>query len=78
MNETVESYDRIENDFTYHPPTPEKGELHEEVRTTFKSVAHYMDELLPNSREKALVLTKLEEALLWANAAIARNELPGV
>jgi hypothetical protein len=27
----------------------------------------------PPGREKALAITKLEEAMLWANAAIARQ-----
>lgn len=28
----------------------------------------------PDSREKSLALTHLEDAVMWANAAIARNE----
>ena len=28
----------------------------------------------PDSRELSVALTKLEEAVMWANAAIARNE----
>ena len=28
----------------------------------------------PRSREQSLALTKLEESIMWANAAIARNE----
>lgn len=27
----------------------------------------------PDSRERSLALTKIEEAVMWANAAIARN-----
>jgi hypothetical protein len=30
--------------------------------------------LCPGSRELSLAITKLEEAVFWANAAIARNE----
>jgi hypothetical protein len=28
----------------------------------------------PECREKSLALTKVEEAVMWANAAIARHE----
>ena len=31
----------------------------------------------PESREKSLAFTKLEECIMWANAAIARNEIEG-
>lgn len=31
----------------------------------------------PESREKSLAITKLEECVMWANAAIARNETEG-
>ncbi|SHE67250.1 hypothetical protein SAMN05444392_102318 [Seinonella peptonophila] len=31
-------------------------------------------ELLPNSREKSLTLTKLEEAVMWAAVCINKNE----
>ncbi|WP_423802993.1 DUF7681 family protein [Paenibacillus pseudetheri] len=32
-----------------------------------------IDEKVPNSREKASALTKVEEAVFWANAGVARN-----
>lgn len=31
----------------------------------------------PESREKSLAFTKLEECIMWANAAIFRNETEG-
>jgi hypothetical protein len=34
-------------------------------------------ELCPESRELALASTNLEQCVMWANAAIARNELQG-
>lgn len=63
----------IDNRFDYHAPTAEKRVLHEEVRAQVKMTAAFIDELVPDGREKALALTKLEEALFWANAAIARS-----
>lgn len=32
-----------------------------------------MDNLCPDSRELSLAITKLEEAIMWANASIARS-----
>jgi len=63
----------IENRFTYHAPTPEDVALHEHVRETVREVANGFNEVLPESREKSLAMTHLEEAVMWANAAIARH-----
>jgi hypothetical protein len=37
-------------------------------------LAAYISEKCPESREKSLAITKIEEAVMWANASIARNE----
>jgi len=66
--------DDIERRFSYHPPsTGEVVAAHQEVRTACSDVATRFNATLPEGREKALALTKLEEAMFWANAAIARN-----
>jgi hypothetical protein len=65
--------DDINNRFDFHPPkTPDRIQNHEAVRADIKASAAYLDLVLPDGREKSLALTKLEEALFWANAAIAR------
>ena len=71
---TKQVRDRIENDFIYHAPTPEKGKRHEAVRAAARSLAIVMTDLCPESRELSLALTNVEEAMMWANAAIARND----
>lgn len=63
----------LDANFNYHAPTPEKVSKHERVRRVFKNTAAIMAEDLPPSREASLVQTKLEEAMFWANAAIARE-----
>ena len=68
----------INNRFDYHRPSEAKVQLHEAVRTEARAVAHQFDTVLPPSREKALAMTKLEEALMWANAAIARTPEDGL
>lgn len=63
----------IENRFNYHAPNDKKRELHEEARGALTILAKHFNHMLPVSRESALVQTKLEEAMFWANAAIARS-----
>lgn len=66
--------DQINKAFTYHPPKPGQPEKYVTIRAKAKELACAVDLLAPNGREKALALTKIEEAVMWANAAIARNE----
>lgn len=69
---TVKS--RIENNFTYHAPKGDQAERYGKIREKARELAELMEESCPDSREKSLASTKLEEAVMWANASIARNE----
>jgi len=60
--------------FTYHPPKPGQPEKYSEIRGEALAMAQTINNLCPESREKSLAITKLEEAIFWANASIARNE----
>lgn len=60
--------------FTYHPPKGDQAQRYEDIRRNAHSLAAFIDASCPDSREKSLALTKLEEAVMWANASIARNE----
>lgn len=64
---------RIERDFTYHAPTDLQRERYEFLRHEAKRLASEIVRETPVSREQSLALTSLEEAVFWANAAIARN-----
>lgn len=66
----------LDRRFTYHPPHGDQATRYETLRGEARVVARAILVLTPKSREQSLALTKLEEAVFWANAAIARNELP--
>lgn len=64
---------QIDNNYTYHAPTEEKIHYYTEIRNQAKRTAELINLRCPDSREKSLAMTKLEEAVMWANASIARN-----
>lgn len=64
----------LKNRFDYHPPKDQETiKNHEDIRDRAYSFALVLDEIVPDSREKAVAITKIEEAMMWANAGIARN-----
>lgn len=63
----------LTNRFTYHPPKDGQPELYQRLRDEAKALAESIDEAAPDSREKSLAITSLEQAVFWANAAIARH-----
>lgn len=65
---------QIENNFTYHPPNELQIEKYQAIRNLSKALAHFINETCPDSREKSLAIANLEQAMMWANASIARNE----
>jgi hypothetical protein len=44
------------------------------IRSEAQAFTYLLEDVLPDSREKSLALTKLEEAMMWANASIERKE----
>ena len=73
---TISENDNLEIElrFTYHPPKEGQSERYELLRMQAKTLAKLIKRMTPPSREQSLAFTKLEEAMMWANAAIARNE----
>lgn len=67
---------RIENDFTYHKPTPDMVPQFKEIRDAGKALALTMAKHCPRGRELSSALTKIEEGVMHANAAIARTGEP--
>lgn len=64
----------IEHRFAFHAATDnEKRNAHSSVRNVCGEAAKFVDANVPDSREKSLAITHLEEAMFWANAALARH-----
>lgn len=60
--------------FTYHAPKDGQAERYQKIRDAVHEVARLVNAECPESREKSLAVTHLEDAVMWANAAIARHE----
>lgn len=46
---------------------------YEHIRAIGGEFAQLIDDLCPESREKSLAWTHIDEAVFWANASIARH-----
>lgn len=68
----------IENVFKYHKPLPDQGLRYEAIRAAARDFARLLEKSCPESREKSIALTKLQETVMFANAAIAINEKEAV
>jgi hypothetical protein len=64
----------IENIFTYHKPFGDQPTRYENLRSVAKELATLVEKSCPNSREKSLAITNLQQSIMWANASIAINE----
>lgn len=65
----------LNNRFDYHAPKEGQTEKYFAIRSTLKETAELIISACPDSSERSLAITKLEEAMFWANAAIARNDV---
>lgn len=68
----------LDERFKHHPPTSLTVQnAHEALRDASRTMAEVIESICPDGREKALALTKTEEAMFWANAAVARAQQVG-
>lgn len=63
----------IEQIFSHHPPKDEAtAQAHEMVRRETKLVAHMFMAELQDSPEKTLAIRALQQAMMFANSALAQ------
>lgn len=60
--------------YTIRKFTEEEKKFSARIWTKFEEIEKLLD-ILPNSREKSLAYTHIEDAMLHANVAIAENTL---
>ena len=58
----------------YHAPNAGQAERYQQIRDKAKELAQLVADECPECRERALAMTNIEQGVMWANAAIARNE----
>ncbi len=64
----------LDKRFTYHAPKGDQPERYTALRASARLFAMAIVSNSPESHEQSVALTNLEQAVFWANAAIARNE----
>lgn len=64
----------IENSFTYHPPKGTQPERYVLLRDNAKKLANLILTNCPPGAEQTIAIRRVEEAIMWANKAIACGE----
>lgn len=76
--EDMQDIDRVARNFRwYGVHTPENRDAMDQLRERFRDIADIVIDATPVGRERSLALTHIEEASMWAIAAIARQGQPG-
>ena len=65
----------LNNIFTYHKPFGNQPERYQRLRDKAKELGQMIQNDCPDSRERAVALTNLQQTIMWAYAAIAINEV---
>ena len=66
----------LDNIYTYHKPSALQSMKYDMIRAYAKQLADAIETVCPDSRERSLAHTNLEQATMWANASIARYKDP--
>jgi len=64
----------IDKPYAYHQPSEEGKVKINRLRELYSEVERTINEVCPNSRQKAIAITKNEEAAMWAIKAVVFND----
>lgn len=65
----------LDNIYKYHSPKGDQAVRYETIRECAKVFAELIKDVCPDSRERSIAFINLENAVMWSNASIARNEI---
>ena len=65
----------LNNVYTYHAPHGTQQDRYTDLRAKGKELAQLITDLTSQSREQSVALMNVQQAIMWANAAIAINEV---
>lgn len=75
MSPSARLVNQVANAFVHHAPLDDsQTERYGAIRQAMRQLAEQLIQDCPESRELSVALTRLEESMMWAIAAIARNE----
>ncbi len=63
----------LENRIKYHRPDQDGIDRIAQMRRYALDWSNAIRQMVPDGREQAVAFTKIEEAMFWANAGIARD-----
>lgn len=64
----------IDDVFVYHSPKNDQAKRYAILLAKGREFGLKIAALCPDSRERDKAFVKIEEAIMWANSSIARNE----
>ena len=64
----------IDKPFAYHQPSPDGLDRITVLRESFSSVKADIERICPESRHRAVAITELETAAMWAIKAVVFND----
>jgi len=64
----------LDNIFTYHAPHGTQIQRYQMIRDAARDFASLINSQCPESREKIIAITRIQEAVMMANASIAIHE----
>ena len=68
----------IDKPFAYHKPSDDGLKRITRLREAFSEISLIIEEVAPNSRQKAVAITHLETAAMWATKAVVFNDADSV
>lgn len=74
----VSTEEVLENRFTYHAPSPHQIPLYQRIRDSGHAFALMVQQLCPASPETERAIDAADQAVMWANAALARHDQPTI